>query len=65
MIQKLAVAAVVALALAAEAAFFHAVIAAPLAVACDELRVGARAGTFEESILVTPERPAFRPATGS
>jgi hypothetical protein len=58
MIQKLAVAAVVAAALAVQAAFFHAVVAAPLASAVGEMRVAARAPTFEESILVVGARPA-------
>ncbi len=62
MIEKLAIAAVAAVAIAIQAAFLHAVIAAPLALACDELRDAARPATFEESIVVMPERPAFRPA---
>lgn len=52
MTRKLAVAALVAAALVAEAAFFRAAIGAPLASALGELREPARAGTFEECITV-------------
>ncbi len=64
---KLAVAALVAAALAAQAAFLHAVVAAPLASAIGELRAPARAGTFEETITVVAARPApkARPAKRS
>lgn len=58
MLQKLAIAAVVAAAVAVQVVVFQAVFAAPLVSAFEELRDAARAGTFEESILVTAERPA-------
>jgi hypothetical protein len=56
--KKLAVAALAAAALAVQAAFLHAVVAAPLASALGELRDSARAGTFEESITVVAVKPA-------
>ncbi|HEY6098238.1 MAG TPA: hypothetical protein VIW03_02330 [Anaeromyxobacter sp.] len=55
---KLAVAALAAAALAAQAAFLHLAVAAPLASAVGELRESARAATFEESITVVASRPA-------
>ena len=58
MTHKLAVAALVAAAVAAQAALFHAAVAAPLASAMAELREPARAGTFEETITVVAARPA-------
>lgn len=58
MTRKLAVAALVAAALAAQAALLHTVVAAPLGKALVDLRDAARAGTFEESITVVAERPA-------
>ena len=55
MTHKLAVAA-----LAAQAAFLHFAVAAPLASAVGELREAARAGTFEESITVVAAHPAHK-----
>jgi hypothetical protein len=56
MTQKLAVAVLAAAALAVQAAFLHAAVAAPLASAVGELREPVRAGTFEESITVVAAR---------
>ncbi len=58
MTNKLAVAALAAAALAAQAAVFHLAVAAPLASAIGELRAPPRAGTFEEAITVVAVRPA-------
>jgi hypothetical protein len=53
-----AVALVAAAALAVEAAFLHAVVAAPLSSAMGAIHGPAPAVTFEESITVVAERPA-------
>lgn len=58
MTRKLAVAALAAAALTAQAAVLHFAVAAPLASAVGELRDSARAGTFEESITVVAAHPA-------
>ncbi len=63
MTQKLAVAALAAVALAAQAAFLHVAVAAPLASAVGELRAAARPATFEEHITVVAARHAPRAAT--
>jgi hypothetical protein len=51
-------------AFAAQVAFLHAAVAAPLSTALGELREPARAATFEETITVVAT-PAPAPATRS
>jgi len=63
MTRKLAVAALAAAAFAAQAAFLHAAVAAPLASALGELREASSAPSFEETITVVaaaPVKPAKR-----
>lgn len=62
MTHKLAITALAAAALAVEAAFFHAAVAAPLASAVGELREHSRPATFEERITVVAAHPAPRKA---
>jgi len=64
MTRKLAVAALVAAALALEAAFLHTVVAAPLGSALNDLDASARPATFEETIVVSAPHAA-RPAKRS
>jgi ABC-type cobalamin transport system permease subunit len=61
----LAVALVAAAALALEAAFLHALVAAPLASAIGALEGAPGAPTFEERITVVAERPAPKPKPAS
>lgn len=64
MTQKLAIAALAAAALAAQAAVLRFVVAAPLASAVGELREAARPATFEETIDVVAARRPHAPRSG-